>query len=77
MTYPKFCFGVTIAEATVGGSYKYRLHFNESIQGSTEGPATTLKLIIDDALDLGLLQKTTSSGMMGTTTFLNNLILQQ
>lgn len=31
----KFCFAVTINEATMGGSYTYKLHFNESAQGST------------------------------------------
>jgi len=32
--------------------------------------------MIDNALDIGLYQKTVSSGMIGTTTFVNNLILQ-
>lgn len=44
--------------------------------GSTEGPASTLKIMIDNALDIGLYQKTVSSGMISTTTFVNNLILQ-
>lgn len=73
----KFCFAVTVSEATLGGSYKYKLHFNESAMGNTEGPASTLKLMIDNALDVDLLKKTKASGMMGTTTFINNLILQQ
>lgn len=32
--------------------------------------------MIDNALDIGLYQKTVSSGMIRTTTFVNNLILQ-
>lgn len=45
--------------------------------GNTDGPASTLKLMIDNALDIDLFRKTKNSGMMGTTTFINNLILQQ
>lgn len=45
--------------------------------GNTDGPASTLKLMIDNALDIDLFKKTQNSGMMGTTTFINNLILQQ
>lgn len=45
--------------------------------GNTEGPASTLDLMLDTALDISLFSKTKSSGMMGTTTFINNLILQQ
>ncbi len=33
--------------------------------------------MIDNALDIDLFRKTKNSGMMGTTTFINNLILQQ
>lgn len=33
--------------------------------------------MIDNALDIDLFIKTKNSGMMGTTTFINNLILQQ
>ncbi len=77
VTYGKFCFGVTFAETTAGSAYRYKLHFNESIQGNTEGPATTLKIMIDQALDLGLYSKTLASGMLATTTFVNNLILQR
>lgn len=33
-------------------------------------------MMIDNALDIGLYQKTVSSGMIRTTTFVNNLILQ-
>lgn len=77
VTSGKFCFGVTFAENTAGGAYRYKLHFNQSIQGNTEGPATTLKIMIDQALDLGLYTKTMASGMLATTTFVNNLILQR
>lgn len=31
----KFCFAVTINEATAGGNYNYKLHFNQSIRGTT------------------------------------------
>lgn len=33
--------------------------------------------MIDSALDIGLFTKTKGSGMLGTTNFINNLILQQ
>jgi hypothetical protein len=77
VTFGKFCFGVTVAEATAGGAYRYKLHFNQSIRGTTDGPATTLNLILDQALDVGLYQRTAFSGMLATTTFVNNLILQR
>ena len=44
--------------------------------GKTDGPATTLKLMIDQALDVDLYYKTLDSGMLGTTNYLNNLIMQ-
>jgi hypothetical protein len=72
LTLGKFCFGVTFAEATAGGAYRYKLHFNQS-----DVPDTTLKLIIDEALDLVRYQMTAYSGMLATATFVNNLILQR
>jgi hypothetical protein len=76
-SYPHFCFAVTINQATTGVGYTYELHFNETLKAqTTEGPSTSSKIELDDALDLTTFQNSERSGMLGITTFINNLILQ-
>lgn len=76
-TIPKFCFAVSFDQATLGGSYQYRLRFNISSASSTsEGPSTTINLKEDNALDLTTYSSTLKSGMMGVNTLINNLIFQ-
>lgn len=71
-----FCFAIVIDQAIPGGSYIYSLRFNVSTQGNSDGPATTLPLMEDAALDLEIYQRSTNT-MVGASIIVNNAILTE
>lgn len=72
----KICFGITV-QSSAGGNYQYKLRFNITNRAdNTDGPAPTLKLTEEKAIDLPLYQRTLDQGMIGANTLVNNAILQ-
>lgn len=68
---PYICFGITFEN--VANKYVYNLRFNSS---NNELPSPEEKMTLDRKIDMSYYFQSFSSGAIGITTLVNNLILQ-
>lgn len=74
-TQSKICFALVVDSSS--SSYQYKLRFNVSQNAdNSDGPSTSLKLTLDQSIDLTLYNTSIYKGMIGAATLMNTAIFQ-